>query len=318
MSCLAIKGASQSLQAKLDYGSSLCAKFHERSVKQIKNNISQCKIAKTLGLSPYTIHNIVKRFRESREITVHVGQGRKPQLNVLDLWALRWHCIRNRHAAVLNISTWAQEYFRKPLSFTTVCCCIKKCNLNLCYSRRKLYMLRGSLGQSSSQIVKKTVEMCSVLRWVHMSTCFWEKWMVSSQSHRPKGPSTLSSATEAKSNVCHGMGVQQSKQHRWLGYVWRYYWDGGIYWDCKETYTAIKMMSFMGSPWLLYQDNASSPSACATTALFRRDRVNVLDWPADLSPIENVWLIIKRRIRQQQSQTAELLKSCIKRDWTKI
>ncbi len=48
------------------------------------------------------------------------------------------------------------------------------------------------------------------------------------------------------------------------------------------------------------------------------DRVNVLDWPADLSPIENVCLIMKRRIRQQQSQTAEHLKSCIKRDWTKI
>ncbi len=111
-----------------------------RSVKQIKNHISQCKIAKNLGLSPSTIHNIVKRFREFREITVHVGQVRKPQLNVLELWALRWHCIRDRHAAVLNIATWAQEYFRKLLSITTVCCCIKKCNLNICYSRRKLYI----------------------------------------------------------------------------------------------------------------------------------------------------------------------------------
>uniref|UniRef100_A0A671KRL5 Tc1-like transposase DDE domain-containing protein n=1 Tax=Sinocyclocheilus anshuiensis TaxID=1608454 RepID=A0A671KRL5_9TELE len=69
---------------------------------------------------------------------------------------------------------------------------------------------------------------------------------------------------------------------------------------------------------LLDQGNARSHSVCATTAWFRRDRVNVLDWPADLSPIENVWLIMKRRIRQQQSQTAEHLKSCIKRDWTKM
>ncbi len=135
VSCLGIKGASRSLPAKLDHGSSLCAKFHKRSVKQIKNHISQCNIAKNVGLFPSNIHNIVKWFRESREITVHEGQDRKPQLNVLDLWALRWHCIRNRHAAVLNIATWAQEYFRKPLSFTRVCCCINKCNLNICYSR---------------------------------------------------------------------------------------------------------------------------------------------------------------------------------------
>ncbi len=32
-----------------------------------------------------------------------------------------------------------------------------------------------------------------------------------------------------------------------------------------ETYTAIKMMYFMGSALLLDQDNASSHSACATT-----------------------------------------------------
>ncbi len=70
---------------------------------------------------------------------------------------------------MLNIATWAQEYFRKPLSFTTVCCCIKKCNLNI-YSRRKLYinyMQWSSLGHSSSQIVRKTVKMCAVLKWDH-------------------------------------------------------------------------------------------------------------------------------------------------------
>ncbi len=131
-------------------------------------------------------------------------------------------------------------------------------------------MLLGPLGQSSSQIVKKTVKMCALLRWVHISTCFQEKRILSFQSQRPKGPSRLSLATEAKANVCHGMGVQQSKPHGWLAYVRRYYWHGGIYWDCTEMYTAIKMMSFMLSPWLLYQDNARSHSACATTAWFCR------------------------------------------------
>lgn len=73
------------MQAKLDHGLSLCAKFHERSVKQIKNHILPCKIENDIGVSPSTIHNIVKRFRKSSEITVKVEQGRIPQLNVLDL-----------------------------------------------------------------------------------------------------------------------------------------------------------------------------------------------------------------------------------------
>ncbi len=66
----------------------------------------------------------------------------------------------------LNIATCAQEYFRKPLSITTVCCCIKKCNL-ISVTRGESYtsnlyaaMLPGSLGQSSSQIVKNSGNVC--------------------------------------------------------------------------------------------------------------------------------------------------------------
>ncbi len=113
-------------------------------------------------------------------------------------------------------------------------------------------VLPGSLCQSSSQIVKKTVKIC-----VYISTRFWEKWISSSQSQRDL--QTIIS-DRSKGRRLSWYGVQQSKRHGWLAYVRRYYWHGGIYWDCTEIYTAIKMMS------------------------------------------------------QQQSQTAELLKSCIKPD----
>ncbi len=95
-------------------------------------------------------------------------------------------------------------------------------------------MLPGSLGQSSSQRVKKTVKTCAAHRWVQISTCFREQWISSSQSQRSKGPSRLSLATEAKANICHGMREQQSKRHGWLAYVRKYYWHGGMYWNCTE------------------------------------------------------------------------------------
>ncbi len=97
----------------------------------------------------------------------------------------------------------------------------------------------------------------------------WEKWMSSFQSQRPKGPSRLSSAKDAKAHICHGMGVQQSKQHGWLAYVLGAM-DMEAYTGILQRHTAIKMMSFMGSPWLSDQDNASSHSACATTTWFHR------------------------------------------------
>ncbi len=158
--------------------------------------------------------------------------------------------------------------------------------------------------------------MCAVVRWVHISTCFWEKWMSSSQSQRPKGPYRFSSATDAKASFCHGMVVAVEQQA----------WVTGIcvkvpYIGIVQRHMLPSLTPFMGRPWLLDQDNARFHSVCATTAWFRRHRVNVLRLAAcspHLSSIENVWPVMKRRIRQRQLQTAEHLKSCIKQDWTKI
>ena len=122
---LGIKGAPPNmlshLQARMGRGSSLCPQLREKIVEQFKNIISQSKIARNLGISTSTVHNIIKRFRESGEITARKRHGRKPRLNDCDLRSLRRHCLKNRHECVKDITKWAQENFRKPLSVNTVC-----------------------------------------------------------------------------------------------------------------------------------------------------------------------------------------------------
>uniref|UniRef100_A0AAR2K5X1 Transposase Tc1-like domain-containing protein n=1 Tax=Pygocentrus nattereri TaxID=42514 RepID=A0AAR2K5X1_PYGNA len=66
--------------------------------------------------SSSTVHNIIKRFRESGEISSSKRQGRKPTLNARELRSLRRHCIKNQHHSVTDITTWVQEHFRKPLA----------------------------------------------------------------------------------------------------------------------------------------------------------------------------------------------------------
>jgi len=48
--------------------------------------------------------------------------------------------MRNHHATVLHAATCAQQHFGKPFSLNTVWRWIKKCNSNLCFARRKLYI----------------------------------------------------------------------------------------------------------------------------------------------------------------------------------
>ena len=98
-------------EVKMGRGSPIPPMLRRKIVEQYQKGVSQRKIAKSLKLSSSTVHNIIQRFRESGTISVRKGQGRKTILDARDLRALRRHCITYRNATVMEITTWAQEYF---------------------------------------------------------------------------------------------------------------------------------------------------------------------------------------------------------------
>ncbi len=112
----------------------------KKIVEYFKNNVPQHQIAKALQISSSTVHNIIKRFRETGEISVHKGQGRRPLLDARGLRALRRHCITQRHDSVIDINKWAQEYFQKPLPVNTIRRAICRCQLKLYHAKRKPYV----------------------------------------------------------------------------------------------------------------------------------------------------------------------------------
>ncbi len=71
-------------------GSPVCQQIREKIIEMFKNNVPQRKIGRDLDISPSTVHNIIKSFKESGGISVCEGQGRKPKLNNRDLRSLRW------------------------------------------------------------------------------------------------------------------------------------------------------------------------------------------------------------------------------------
>ncbi len=121
-------------------GSPVCQQIREKIIEMFKNNVPQRKIGRDLDISPSTVHNIIKRFKESGGISVRKGQGRKPKLNNRDLRSLRRHCIKNRNSSISDITTWVQDYFGKPLSSTTIRSYIHKCQLKLYCAKRKPYV----------------------------------------------------------------------------------------------------------------------------------------------------------------------------------
>ncbi|KAK3553538.1 hypothetical protein QTP70_004175 [Hemibagrus guttatus] len=121
-------------------GSPIPPMMRRKIVEQYQKGVSQRKIAKSLKLSSSTMHNIIQRLRESGTISVCKGQGRKTILDAHDLRALRRHCITYRNATVMEITTWAQEYFQKTLSVNTIHRAIRRCRLKLYRSKKKPYL----------------------------------------------------------------------------------------------------------------------------------------------------------------------------------
>ncbi len=116
-------------------GSPICESVHKKIVKYFKNNVPQCQIAKASQIPSSTVRNIVKRFRETGEISVHKGQGRRPLLDAHGLRALR-----HLHDFVIDITKWAQEYFQKPQSVNTIHRATCRCQLKLYHAKRKTYL----------------------------------------------------------------------------------------------------------------------------------------------------------------------------------
>lgn len=80
------------------------------------------------------------------------------------------------------------------------------------------------------------------------------------------------------------------------------------------------MKIFYPDGYFFQQDNAPAHRAKKTKDWLRHNDINLIEWPAnspDLSPIENVWGVIKREISKQQPKNYEDLQEKIKSLWLK-
>ncbi len=115
------------------------------------------------------MHNIVKRFRESSKISVYIGKGRTPQLNV---WSSSPEMALHEKQSCCSI-----KYNRMssgvPLSLNPFCRCIIKCNLNLYLQKKKstheFDASEFSRSKFISDIQKDCANVCSA-QMTEMST----------------------------------------------------------------------------------------------------------------------------------------------------
>ncbi len=74
---------------------------------------------------------------------------------------------------------------------------------------------------------------------------------------------------------------------------------------------------FKDADLIFQQDLASAHTAQSTKSWLNDHDVGVLDWP-DLNPIENLWGIVKRKMRNKRPKNADELKATVKETWASI
>ena len=71
-------------------------------------------------------------------------------------------------------------------------------------------------------------------------------------------------------------------------------------------------------PWVFQHDNAAVHTVNVVERFLRHRGAKVLPWPAlspDLSPIENLWAIVSKKVYSRYFPTVEALWAAIQQEW---
>ncbi len=100
--------------------------------------------------------------------------------------------------------------------------------------------------------------------------------------------------------------------------------NAAIYQDIFEHFMLPSADKLYGDADFIFQlDLAPTHTAKGTKSWFNDHGVTVLDWPANSPdnreyPIENLWGIVKRKMRDTRPNNADDLKAAIKATWASI
>ena len=98
--------------------------------------------------------------------------------------------------------------------------------------------------------------------------------------------------------------------------------NAAVYQDVLEHFMVPAADNMFGAvEFIFQQDSAPAHTAKTTIKWLEEHHIRVMDWPGnspDLNPIENLWGIVKRRVRQYIPSTTDELKAVIEACWEEV
>lgn len=268
-----------------------------------------------------TVRRFYRALREQKKLTVRKPSGRPRATNRNDDRVLQ------RIADALPTSTLAEfreEWQRRRLAHgrhINVSLDLVSRRLREMRYRKRRCQVRHVLTQSECQARVRFAEHWHGARWDRV--LFTDEATFQLGRHGQVTVWSRAGAPEpmiepepiAKVNVWGVVGING------VGYL--HMFDGSMTADryvdvaCDGLANAVDAAIGPG-PWALVEDNAPWHSAAVVRAFHDECGHIRLPWPPyspDLNPIENVWSVMKSRVRELKPQTADELRAAILRVW---
>lgn len=308
-------------------GKATSLELRRRIVDYRQQGQSMQAIATALSVSKSTVQYVLKHVATSGQLIPQKAKGGKRMLTPRDCNRLRRFIKGHRYSNVTDLMEWCRVNLDKRPSKRSIYRYVRRMNYRFYKAKRKPFV----------SPVNRRRRLAWARAYKGWTTQKWDRVLWSDESYfrvvfGMNGCRVLRTSKEADNPECYISRVQKPQSVC----VWGCIASGGVgpLSVCNGTvdaqsYVNILQQSlpmarrtlFGNRAFTFQQDNARPHTARLTTAYLRQRRIRPLPWPAsspDLSPIENTWRFLKRKVNQRRPRTKEQLCRYIQEEWARI
>lgn len=284
-----------------------------------KDGLKQSDICKRLCMNKATVSRLIKKLRTRGSITAGKSSGRKRITSLQDDHAIRRSACIHPNFTSLQIKVDAGV----GASSRTVRRRLQK-EFGLCARRpaKKPFLTK----------VQRDKRLAFCQKYLNWTPEQWSSVMFSDEAAFTQFGVNTSFVYRPQGQRYNPKFTSPTMKHSPKTLVWGCFsavGRGSLYFvDQKKMVNAdeylnildnkLKMSMQLHNTTIFQHDSAPAHAAKKVKEWLAANGVRVLEWPGnspDLNPIENLWMILKRKVRLQQPQNLQDLIHCIKRSW---
>ena len=308
------------------HGKELSEDLKRRIVAQHEDGQGYKKIANTLKLSCSTVAKIIQRFKRAWSTQNRPQVGRPKKLSAGAERHIQMLSLKAQRRSVVSIAAEIEEVGGQPVSAQTIRCTLHQIGVHGYHPRRKslLKMIhKKACKQFDEDMSTKHMDYWNHVLWSDEmkinffgSDGFKHVWQRPGEEYKDK--CVVPTVKHGGRNVM----VWGCMSAAGVGEL--YFIEGNMnsnmYCEILQQ-SIIPSLQKLGRRAVFQHDNNPKHTSKTTTALLKRLRVKLMDWPSmspDLNPIEHLWGILKRKVEVRKVSNIRQLHDVIMEEWKSI